>query len=90
MESTILILTGIVLFVDTLFDKWNFWHWFETFGQNQTWSIWLYNLTQCRFCCLFWMTNLIWLWAAIFGFLQWTTFPVVFIVAGLTTLKHKP
>ena len=90
METTILVILGIVLFIDTLFDKWFFWHKFEEFGEKQKLSIWIFNLTQCRFCCLFWMTIFVWFIAVCFGVLEFTTFPVVFVVSGLTTLKHKP
>ena len=88
MEIKIIIVLGIVNFLDGLFQKWNIWNWLSKIG-SETSSRFIYDLTTCKICLTFHLSILVTLlMGASCGF-EWGLFTVPFVVVGLTTLLKK-
>lgn len=87
MIQHILIVMGLVLFIEALFDKWGFWYDLHEYGVKK--NRFVYDLTSCMFCVRFhlsWITTLI--LCLLTGFEDYSIL-IPFIVSGLTTLKDK-
>ena len=88
MIQAILIITGLVLFIENLFDKWHVWHSIEKASENAPVKL-LYMLMQCKWCMLFWLGVLICLFYNLADGFCLADLLTPFVVSGLITLKFK-
>lgn len=88
MLNLLLFVFGMQYFTDAIFDKWFVWDYIEEKGTNANWE-WLYNLSFCRFCLLFWV-SVVW---TLFGCLLFgynlNVIAVPFVVKGITYIIEK-
>ena len=87
IEKTLVVL-GLVLFMNQLFEKKEIWNWIQQRGSISR-SEWIFKLTSCRFCLLFhiaWMLTLVY---SVFNSFEWDMLMVPFIVSGLTQIMFK-
>jgi len=88
MITTIIIILGLLYFIDAIFDKFFIWEKIENEGMKAGLKI-IYDLSQCRFCLMFhiaWIMTVF--YGAIAGF-KTELIIVPFVVLGLTRLKEK-
>ena len=86
--QTIFIVFGLVMFINAIFEKWNIWDDIAKIGSNTS-SEFIFNLTACRFCVLFWITWIVAVPVAILNDLTWSFFIVPFVVGGFVHLIGK-
>jgi len=87
MENIIIIL-GLLYFIDALLDKFLIWNWIERKGSKVKFKF-MYLLSQCRFCIMF---HIGWILTLIYGAI--TVFKielivVPFVISGLTRIIEK-
>jgi hypothetical protein len=88
MIQTILVVYGLLYFIDSLFDKWNTWERIAEFGSTAKHKF-IYDLCFCRFCLMF---HLAWMITILYGAFSSFSFDLVavpFVVSGLTRLIEK-
>lgn len=86
MEKIILIL-GLLLFIEALFIKWNVYNKIAQLGASQK-SKFFYNLCTCMFCLRFHFSVIITLIVIIFAGYYQEALITPFVVTGLSTLKQ--
>lgn len=86
--QTTLIVAGFLGMINGLFDKFNTWDNIGRIG-SQSKSMFIYNLTQCKFCMNFWISVLITIATLTFTPFSWQILNVPFIVNGITHLIAK-
>lgn len=86
MIHAVLIIFGLILFINALFDKWGWWHKLSVFGANSKYKF-VYDITNCRFCLLTHLSILLTIvYGAIIGYEDYLLI-IPFIVSGLLTLR---
>lgn len=88
MIQTILIVLGLLHFIDALFEKWNIWENVLQFGCNSKHKF-IYDLCFCRFCLLF---HLGWIITFLYGCFYSFSFDLMIVpcvVTGITYLIQK-
>lgn len=86
--ETIIIILGLVAFVDQLLIKWSVWYRLEQFTSKQN-SKFLHSAATCRFCLLFHLGLIV---SAVYGLatgFNITLYLTPFVVSGLLTLSKK-
>lgn len=81
-------LCGIVSFIEALFDKFYVWDLLNK-KASESKSLFLYNLTSCRFCIRFHLTWLIYMLFIVFDLVLQDQVFAIFAVSGLLTLINK-
>lgn len=87
MIQSILVIYGLVLFLDALFDKWGIWFRLEEWGASSE-TKFIYKLTNCRFCTLTHLSTILTIIYFAFAGCSWEALVVPFVVSGLLTLKR--
>jgi len=88
MIQNILIVFGLCLFVENLFHKWGIWRQLNEFSGRVKYKF-LYQLFQCNWCILFWLSVLMSLFINLAIESRAGNLIVPFVVAGLLTLKPR-
>lgn len=87
--EAVLIIFGLIQFVDVILTKFDLWDLVQRWGSNSDSEL-MFQLTSCRFCLWF---HLGWILTVVFGIFtgfEWWLLVVPFIVSGLTSLISKP
>lgn len=85
MLEIIIIVLGLVLFVEKLFDKWSIFYKLQEKSANVG-KRWMYDLLNCRFCLMFWMSVIITTFAVIFVEIELKYLLIPMIVTGLKNI----
>lgn len=88
MIQSIFVILGLLIFVKLLFDKWDVWSMFSEIGSQSEFE-WVYKLTNCQFCLLFWFSIIISIVYGIASGFFWGLLAVPFIVNGITHLIYQ-
>lgn len=88
MIENVFVIMGLTYFVNQLFKKYDYWNAIEFLGSISDFKF-LYKLTKCRFCLLFWI-GVIWtIIMVLFDGFYWFDLLVPFISIGLISLLKK-
>lgn len=86
--QTIFVVTGLVLFIDVLFEKWDVWGHLDWLA-SKTSTEFIYTMLTCRFCVLFhvgWILTIIY---GLFAGFSGALLIVPFVVGGFIHLINK-
>lgn len=88
MIQKILVIFGLVLFVNQLFIKKGIWTKIQERGSISRFE-WIYKLTSCKFCLIFHLCWMVTFFYGVFNGFEWCLLIVPFVVSGLTRLMTK-
>lgn len=88
MTTTIIIVVGIVHFIDAIFEKTETWDQIGEYGADQGSKL-IYELLNCRFCLLFHIAWIITLFYGVICSFSWGLLIVPFICSGISHLINK-
>lgn len=88
MLQSIFVILGLLIFIKLLFNKWNVWTIFEEIGSESKFKF-IYKLTNCQFCLLFWFSIIITIIYGIANGFTWSLLIAPFVVNGLIHLIYQ-
>lgn len=88
MIQKILVIVGLLLFINQIFKKFEIWDFLKDVGAESG-TKWFYRMTYCRFCLLFHISCILTLIQSIFTGLNWDALLVPFVSMGLIQFYFK-
>jgi len=83
-----MVVLGLMFFIDALFVKWDVWEMISKLGSS-TKSLFVYKMTQCRFCLMFHFSIIITIVYGIFSSFSFDLTIIPFVVGGFIYNQRK-